>query len=179
MELTQLVENRRSIRSYKVGMAVAKNDLEEMIKCAIEAPSWKNSQTARYYVVNTPEMLTKVRSEALPEFNQNNSANAGALIITAFEKTRSGFERDGKPTNEIGDEWGAYDLGLANQLLILKAKELGLDTLIMGIRDAQKLRELLSIPDSQEVVSVIAVGYGEATPPKPKRKEVADVARFF
>ena len=143
MEFTQLVENRRSIRSYKAGMAVTKNDLEEMIKCAIEAPSWKNSQTARYYVVNTPEMLTKVRSEALPEFNQNNSANASALIITAFEKTRSGFERDGKPTNEIGDEWGAYDLGLANQLLILKAKELGLDTLIMGIRDAHKLREFL------------------------------------
>ena len=54
MELTQLVENRRSIRSYKAGMAVAKNDLKEMIKCAIEAPSWKNSQTARYYVVNIP-----------------------------------------------------------------------------------------------------------------------------
>lgn len=86
MEFTQLVEDRRSIRSYKAGMIIAKNDLEEMIKCAIEAPSWKNSQTARYYVVNTPEMLTKVRSEALPEFNQNNSANAGALIITAFEK---------------------------------------------------------------------------------------------
>ena len=179
MEFTKLVEERRSIRAFKAGMEVKKSDLEEMIKCAIEAPTWKNSQTGRYYVVSSPDMLAKVRSKALPEFNQNSSANAGALIITTFEKTRSGFERDGQPTNEIGNEWGAYDLGLANELLILKARELGLDTLIMGIRDAGKLRELLSIPASQEVVAVIAVGYREADPQRPKRKEVEDVAAFF
>lgn len=179
MEFTKLVEERRSIRAFKAGMDVKKSDLEEMIKCAIEAPTWKNSQTGRYYVVNSTDMMDKVRSEALPEFNQNSSANAGALIITTFEKTRSGFERNGQPTNEIGDEWGAYDLGLANELLILKARELGLDTLIMGIRDADKLRELLSIPASQEVVAVIAVGYRESDPQRPKRKEVEDVAVFF
>lgn len=179
MEFTKLVEERRSIRAFKAGMEVKKSDLEDMIKCAIEAPTWKNSQTGRYYVVSSPDMMDKVRSEALPEFNQNSSANAGALIITTFEKTRSGFERDGQPTNEIGDEWGAYDLGLANELLILKARELGLDTLIMGIRDADKLRDLLSIPASQEVVAVIAVGYRESDPQKPKRKEVEDVAVFF
>lgn len=179
MEFTKLVEERRSVRAFRAGAVVEKADLEAMVACAIEAPTWKNSQTGRYYVVNTPAMLNKVRTETLPEFNQNSSKDAGALIITTFEKTRSGFERDGQPTNEIGDEWGAYDLGLANQLLILKAKELGLDTLIMGIRDADKLRELLSIPESQEVVAVIAVGYRDADPIRPKRKEVTDVARFF
>ena len=104
---------------------------------------------------------------------------------------------DSDESNEnVKDEWDEADEELTDEddtvgskektvdemsmtELQAKAKELGLDTLIMGIRDAQKLRELLSIPDSQEVVSVIAVGYGEATPPKPKRKEVADVARFF
>lgn len=150
-----------------------------MIKCAIEAPTWKNSQTGRYYVVSSSDMMDKIRSEALPEFNQNSSANAGVLIITAFEKTRSGFERDGQPANELGDEWGAYDLGLANELLILKARELGLDTLIMGIRNADKLRELLAIPETQEVVAVIAVGCREADPQRPKRKDVKDVAVFF
>ena len=92
MEFTKLVEERRSIRAFKAGMEVKKSDLEEMIKCAIEAPTWKNSQTGRYYVVSSSDMMDKIRSEALPEFNQNSSANAGALIITAFEKTRSGFE---------------------------------------------------------------------------------------
>ncbi len=179
MDLNNLVAERRSVRDFKAGMEVKKSDLEEMIKYAIEAPTWKNSQTGRYYVVSTPEMLSKVRAEALPQFNQNSSANAGALVVTTFEKTRSGFERDGSPSNELGDEWGAYDLGLANELLILKARELGLDTLIMGIRDADKLRELLHIPESQEVVAVIAVGYRESDPQRPKRKSVEDVTVFF
>ena len=117
MEFTKLVEERRSIRAFKAGMEVKKSDLEEMIKCAIEAPTWKNSQTGRYYVVSSSDMMDKIRSEALPEFNQNSSANAGALIITAFEKTRSGFERDGQPANELGDEWVHMIWGLQMSFL--------------------------------------------------------------
>ena len=51
---------------------------------------------------------------------------------------------------------GRYDLGMHNQNLLLKAKDLGLDTLVMGIRDAGKLRELLSIGEDQDVAAVIA-----------------------
>ncbi len=42
--------------------------------------------------------------------------------------------------------------------LILKATELGLSTLIMGLRDGDKIRDMLSIPESETIVSVIAVG---------------------
>ena len=92
---------------------------------------------------------------------------------------RSGFERDGSPTNEIGQEWGAYDLGLSNAYFVLKAKEMGYDTLIMGIRDAAKLREKLNIPDSQEVVSVIAVGKRTEDAKRPVRKTLERVATFI
>ena len=179
MEFKELVEKRRSIRSFKPDTTIEVDALNELLYCAQEAPTWKNTQTGRYYVVHTPEKVAEIKAKCLPEMNQKSCKDAPVLIVTTFVKNIAGFNREAVPDNELGNEWGAYDLGLANQLLILKAKELGLDTLIMGIRDAQKLRELLSIPDSQEVVSVIAVGYGEATPPKPKRKEVADVARFF
>ena len=49
----------------------------------------------------------------------------------------------------------------------------------MGIRDADKLRELLSIGEDQEVVSVIALGYGAADPQMPKRNMVEEIARFY
>ena len=94
-------------------------------------------------------------------------------------KTRAGFNRDGVAENELGDEWGAYDLGLQNANLILKARELGLDTLIMGIRDGEALRKELNIPESQEVVSVISVGYRDIEPAMPKRKEMEQIATFF
>ena len=82
--------------------------------------------------------------------------------------------------NEAGDGWGYYDLGLQNENLLLKAAELGLDTLVMGIRDGEALRELLNIPDSENVVSVIAVGYrGQEPPERPKRKELDAVAKFI
>lgn len=63
--------------------------------------------------------------------------------------------------------------------LLLAAKEQGLDTLVMGIRDAGKIAELLEIPEEQSVVSVIGVGYSQAEPAMPKRKTVTDIARFY
>ena len=70
----------------------------------------------------------------------------------------------------------SYDLGLANENLLLKAAEMGIGTLVMGIRDEKKLHEILSIPEEQMVVSVIGVGYGTVSPDMPKRKSVEDVA---
>ena len=54
-----------------------------------------------------------------------------------------------------------------------------MDTLIMGIRDADALREILGIDGDQEVVSVIAVGYRDIDPAMPVRKSVEEIARFY
>ena len=124
-------------------------------------------------------MLEKVKTSCLPEFNQKNCKDAPVLIVTAFVKNHSGHDSQGCPVNELGNGWGAYDLGLHDANLILKARELGLDTLIMGIRDADALREILGIDGDQEVVSVIAVGYRDIDPAMPARKSVEEIARFY
>lgn len=177
MEFTALIEQRRSIRKYKGGVSITKTEIEDIIKAAQQAPSWKNSQTGRYYVAASPEALKAV-SDALPEFNQNNSANACALIVTAFEMKNAGFMPDGSQVNELGDQWGAYDLGLQNAYFILKAKELGYDTLIMGIRDEKALRAAFDIPASQQIAAVLALGKRDAEPTAPKRKELEEIAVF-
>ena len=178
MELEQILSERRSIRKFK-DAEVDLTLIREMLQAAIQAPSWKNSQTARYYVVASREMLNRVKTSCLPEFNQKNCKDAPVLIVTAFVKNHSGHDNQGNPANELGNEWGAYDLGLHNANLILKARELGLDTLIMGIRDADALREILKIEDNQEVVSVIAVGYRDIEPAMPARKSVDEITRFY
>lgn len=179
MELMKAMETRRSIRNFKSGQTVEKSAVESMVRAAQLAPTWKNSQTGRYYAVMTPEKVETVKKNCLPEFNGNNVADAPVLIITTFVKNRSGFDREGNADNELGNEWGAYDLGLCNQNLLLKATELGLDTLVMGIRDEKALRQELSIPEDQEVVSVIGVGYRAENPEMPKRKELEKVITFF
>ena len=101
------------------------------------------------------------------------------LIVTTYVKNVAGFENDGTPTNELGNGWGAYDLGLQSENLVLSARARGLDTLVMGIRKADKLREELSIPEEEEVVSVISLGYRDIEPQMPKRKELSEIAKFF
>lgn len=177
MQLQEVLEKRRSIREYQ-SKPVEKEKIQAIIQAATLAPSWKNSQTARYYVVSGPKTLQAVKS-ALPEFNQKNVENAPVLIVTTFVTGRSGFGSSGDPDNELGNGWGCYDCGLQNENLLLKATELELSTLVMGIRDGGKLRDILQIPDQEAVMAVIGLGYSEAAPKMPKRKRVEEIAHFF
>lgn len=176
MDFQELIQSRRSIRKF--GASVKKEDLEAILRDAQQAPSWKNSQTSRCYAVVTPETLEALRADALPSFNQNSSAGA-ALVVTTYVKNIVGFSEDGKAVNEIGNGWGAYDLGLHDAYLILAARNRGYDTLIMGIRDSQVLRERLCIPENEEILSVIAVGKRAGEPGAPKRKAFEEVVRVI
>ncbi|MBP3238055.1 MAG: nitroreductase family protein [Lachnospiraceae bacterium] len=176
MEFQKVLEERRSVRSFK-NEPVSKETVDQVLKAAQLAPSWKNSQTGRYYAVLSDDMLNKVRESCLPSFNAKNSANA-ALIVTGFVKDDAGFGADG-PVNDMGNMWGAYDLGLQNENLCLKARELGLDTLIMGIRDESALKNILDIPDNVQVAAVIALGYRNTEPKMPLRKELSEVVKYY
>ncbi len=176
MEFTKLITERRSIRKYE--SSIVHEELVQILKEAQQAPSWKNQQTSRCYVVETPDFLEEFRAVALPSFNQNSSAHA-ALIVTTFVKGIVGHSDDGTPVNEIGDGWGAYDLGLHDAYLILAAKNAGYDTLIMGIRDADAIRAKLGIPENETIMSVIAVGKRSADVSARPRKALEEVTRFF
>lgn len=175
MEFKELIKDRRSVRNYSE--AVPHDDLVSILDDARMAPSWKNSQTYRCYVVEDPEKITAFREAALPSFNQKNSANA-AYIVSTFVKDIAGFN-EGAPVNEPGNCWGAYDLGLHDAYLLLSARSHGYDTLIMGLRDAAAIKKLLSIPENEEIMSVIAVGKRTAEPAFRPRKELEEVVKFF
>ena len=166
MEFTKLLEERRSIRAFDPEKHVTAEQIQEIVQAAIQAPSWKNSQTTRYYALVTPEKIEEFSAKCLPEFNQKSSKGA-ALVVTAFVKDRSGFTQDGTPDNEVGNGWGYYDLGLHDENLIL------------GIRNEKAIREALSIPENELLGAVIAVGYRAINPDKPKRKTVDDILKLF
>lgn len=178
MEFQNLIEKRRSVRKYVERNTVTKDEILSMIKAAQEAPSWKNSQTGRYYCIMDEKNVEQFRRECLPEMNAGKCENA-VLIISTFVHDRAGFQKDGTADNELGNGWGCYDLGLQNENLVLKAAELGFGSLIMGIRDADKIREFLDIPLEETVVAVIAIGVPGEQPGRPKRKEVEEIVKFF
>ena len=49
----------------------------------------------------------------------------------------------------------------------------------MGLRDEARLREMLSIPDDEIMVSVIAIGKRASDPQKPQRRELDEILKIF
>ena len=45
MEFQEILDSRRSIRSYDAAKKVTKEQVEELIEAALQAPSWKNSES--------------------------------------------------------------------------------------------------------------------------------------
>ena len=176
MEFKELIEKRRSCRSYEAEGQIERSTLEEVLAETLLAPSWCNFEPARCYVALTPETIEAVLS-ALPDYNRNNAKNACALIVTTYEKGFSGYI-DGKAADELGDQWGAYDLGLHDAYLVLSFRDHGYDSLIMGLRDEKKLREIFAVPENEVIMSVIAVGTHEGTIRTCPRKALSEVSKI-
>jgi nitroreductase len=68
---------------------------------------------------------------------------------------------------------------LITAFLILKARAMGFDTLIMGGRDADALRATFSIPENETVMAVIALGYRKDEPQRPPRRPFDEVVKFY
>ena len=173
-----VVATRRSIRQFEAGRTISEAEIRTLIATAQEAPSWTNSQPSRYYVALSPEKADAVR-EVIGEWNRKNTEGAPVFIVSTYVKNTSGFRRDGEPANEVGNGWGAYDNGLSDAHLILKARAMGFDTLIMGGRDADALRTLFNIPEEETVMAVIALGYRAVDPERPARKPLDEILTIF
>ena len=175
MDFSELIEARRSVRKYAKS-EISSKELETVVEEALNAPSWKNSETTRYYAASSEAARKRMWDEALPGFNTASSSNA-ALVAVTFVPGESGYINDA-PSDQLGDMWGAYDCGLASSYFILAAKNHGWDSLIMGIRNEKKVREILSIPEKEILLSVIAVGKSAQKYMKVPRKSVSEVLKI-
>lgn len=172
----EVLTSRRSIRSYDATKTISEQEVRTLMEAVQEAPSWANQQPTKYYVALSPEKVAAVQD--LVGGNKQRIQGAPVLIVSTFERGKSGFF-NGIATNEIGDGWGAYDNGLSNCYLILQARAMGFDTLIMGMRDADKLRALFNIPENETVMAVIALGYRKNQPVQPRHRQLDDVVKFY
>ncbi len=115
----------------------------------------------------------------MPDFNKPSCKSAPVIIVSSVVKFRSGYTRDGGFDSAKGDGWQMYDCGLSNMIFLLKAKELGLGTVILGIFDEAKVTEIVGIPDTEEIVSVIPIGYYDEEVAMPKRKFADTISKVI
>ena len=175
MEWNELLQKRRSCRSYSEGQSMDPGTMEEILTEVLYAPSWCNYEGSRSYAAVSPEKKQGVLA-ALPDFNRKNSENAAAFIVTTYKKGLSGFI-NGK-TDALGNQWGAYDLGLHDAYLVLSLRDHGYDSLIMGLRDEARLREIFAIPEDEVIMSVIAAGKHAGEPDFRPRKTLQETAKI-
>ena len=173
MDAQSCILTRRSVRKF-TDQPVPHELLEQVVALAAYAPSWKNTQISRYIAIEDPAVRQEIADRfCLPGAN-NPAIIAGCplLIAQTFIKERCGYERDGSFTTDRGEGWQYYDCGIAAQTFSLAAHDLGLATVIMGVFDRKALQEYLQIPEGQELMALIAVGFPAEVGPAPKRKDV-------
>ena len=172
----EVLTSRRSVRSYDATKKISEVEVRTLLTAVQDAPSWANQQPTKYYVAISPEKIAAVQN--LVGANKERIAAAPVLIVSTYERGKSGFFQ-GQATNEIGDGWGAYDNGLSNCYLVLQARAMGFDTLIMGMRDADGLRQLFNIPESETIMAVISLGYRDSEPTRPDRRPLDEIVKFY
>ena len=179
MEALECLKTRRSVRKF-TEQPVTKEEIEQVVAAAAYAPSWKNTQIARYIVVTDKEKKQRLADDCMMDFafNQKTSSHAPALVVVTAITGRSGYERDGSFSTSQGTHWQSFDAGVAAQTFCLAAHALGLGTVIMGIFDEAKVRAVLDLPAEQMVSAIIAIGHPAEQPVCPKRKDVDTLLQF-
>ncbi len=176
METLECIRTRRSVRAF-TDEPVAESDILRAVESARFAPSWKNTQTARFIAVLDPDVKREIAARGLGGFEWNARIidGAPALVLLTTVDGESGFEEDGSFSTDKGTHWQSFDAGLAAGAFCLAAHDAGFGTVIMGIYDEAAVREIAGVPRGQSVSALIAFGRPAEQPPARPRKSAGEL----
>ena len=155
-DINPLMLNRWSPRAMS-GEEISDEDLMRLFEAARWAPSSYNGQPWRFIYAKRNTQYWDSLFNLMVTSNQTWAKNAAVLIVII---SRKNFEFNEKPS--ITHQ---FDSGSAWENLALQAETQHLVTHGMQGFDYQKARDDLAIPDSYDVMAMIAIG-------KPAPKEI-------
>lgn len=164
MNVKEAINSRKSIRKYQ-DKQISKEIIDKLLDAARKAPSAKNTQSHRYFIVNdkeTKNQLIKHGAFKPPFVN-----DAPLIIICCADPAQypESIDIDESPLN-----YAYIDLSIAASFLVLRATELGLGTVFVAWIYRDKIKEILNIPKNYIIPFVIPVGYPAEDPsPKPRK----------
>jgi len=177
--MTDIIKNRRSVRKY-ADKKLEREVLCEALCAARFVPSWKNSQSVRYYVTDSREMLSRLGG-LYPEGEKNGNTirNAAALIAVVSENGVSGCDEWGEFLTPRGSHWQSFDAGIAAQTLCLALFERGVASGIIGHFEEEGVRAVLEIPEGFSISALISAGYASEELPVPPKKDFSELVHFI
>jgi len=175
MEVLEAINKRRSIRAYKT-TPVSQETLEIILEAGRLAPSWGNTQTWRWVIIQDQDLKTQLVEQVLRQGNPGTEAvkTAPVIIAACAQLNRAGF-REGQPSADKGGYWYMFDAGLALENMVLAATSFGLGTLFIGGMNAKKAESLLGVPHGYACVILMVLGYPNEEPEARPRKQMAEL----
>ena len=196
--LFDTIYNQRQITRYRRD-PVSKEDIDKIIEAATKAPSGGNSQPWHFIAITDPDLIAKVGglyrdlwlggrghtpppneppAYAAARYLANHMPEVPAMILVCADHSVGYMDRpQGEPL-----ERGRYasSIWLAVQNLFLAAQALGLGTRITTthIREEEKIKEWLGIPDHIETVCLTPLGYPRGRFGPTNRKPAAEVTSY-
>lgn len=153
MDCTQAIRARRSIRKFKPGASIPRQDVELMLEAAMMAPSARNLRPWEFFVVENPECKAKLRA-AHPFSSMLDTASLAIVVC-------------GRPDDQKGVVEGYWplDCGAAVENLLLQAVALGYGACWCGCWPSPRISALQEILNTRSVpAALIAVGAPDEDP---------------
>ena len=170
MEFSEVIQNRYSCKKFD-GRQVEKEQLDAILEAGRLAPTAKNMQEQRIYVVQTEEGLAKIDKVTPCRYG------AGTVLVVAFDKenvfTYPGDKRDS----------GIEDATIVATHLMLAAQANGVDSCWINFFDPEVMAKELGLPENEEGLMVLDLGYAvEGTKPlatHSQRKELTETVVYL
>jgi nitroreductase len=159
---------RRSTRKFVGDAAVARGALEQIVACAQAAPTGRNQQPLRFYVVATPALVHTIGEQtealALPRFPhlQERKAALGLHNAVTYQATALlCIVHDAALASQPGGTVAA-DVGFAAMSALLAAEALGLGAVPVALAGTANgpgiLRTIGADPDKDKLALIIPIG---------------------
>ncbi|MGE7762184.1 nitroreductase family protein [Peribacillus sp. NPDC097895] len=185
-DFKEIVTGRRSIKNYDQSVKISREEMEEILTLATQAPSSINMQPWRFLVIESPE--AKATLAPLARFNQNQVETSSAVIavfgdLKNFENAEEIYGKavelgymplDVKEgilasfagyfeniTNEQMKDVVLVDGGLVSMQLMLAARAYGYDTNAIGGYEKDKIAEAFGL-EKDRYVPVMLISIGKA-----------------
>ena len=188
-EILKNIYERRAVRKYK-DVALPKEMVDMLLDAGRMAPSAMNRQPWKFYVLTDPKKIKAFSKEiadiAIKEIKHIGLKDAAKMTLSFFHlSTMINFLKNddhifyGAPivifiTTPKDDEWGALDVGMCVENIMLAAKSMGLDTCPVGFAKfvtQTKDYYLLNIPETEQIQLALIAGYGNEQPKLHERIE--------
>ena len=156
MELLDLLRQRYSVRNFS-DRRVEDEKLEKIIEAGRIAPTAKNSQPQRIYVLKSEEAIAKIRSVTRCAYN------APVVIMVAIDRSAE-WENDLEP----GVFSGKQDAAIVATQMMLEAADQGLGSCYVCWFSNKLAHDTFNLPENEEVEMILDIGYpAEGSHPAP------------